>query len=222
VAFVASLGYFVYAYTIRFGRATVLPVTFRNVAPPVLIDLALFTLFAVHHSIMARSGAKQWIARYVPPAFERSLYVWIGSVLFVLICLWWQDVPGILYALESSWRFAGWAVQGAGVWLALDAARAIDFLDLAGIRQVIGRTRTDTLQSRGAYRFVRHPIYLGWVLLTFGAPVMTATRFSFACISTLYLVLAIPFEERGLVQTFGEDYVTYQRRVRWRMIPGLY
>jgi protein-S-isoprenylcysteine O-methyltransferase Ste14 len=60
------------------------------------------------------------------------------------------------------------------------------------------------------------------VLLTFGAPVMTATRFSFACISTLYLVLAIPFEERGLVQTFGEDYVTYQRRVRWRMIPGLY
>jgi protein-S-isoprenylcysteine O-methyltransferase Ste14 len=69
---------------------------------------------------------------------------------------------------------------------------------------------------------VRHPIYLGWVLMTFGAPEMTATRFSFAAISTAYLIVAVPFEERSLVRTFGDAYREYRARVRWRMVPGLY
>jgi protein-S-isoprenylcysteine O-methyltransferase Ste14 len=108
------------------------------------------------------------------------------------------------------------------VLLTIDAARSIDLLDLAGIRQTTGRQTGAGIQARGAYRFVRHPIYLGWALLTFGAPVMTATRFSFACISTLYLIVAIPFEERSLVEAFGDEYREYRRRVRWRMLPGVY
>src|SRR5918996_3469233 len=91
-AFVASLGYFVYAYAVRFGQAASLPVT-SDLTNPVIINLALFTAFAAHHSVMARAGAKQWIARYLPPVFERSVYVWIGSMLFFLTCLWWREVP---------------------------------------------------------------------------------------------------------------------------------
>jgi protein-S-isoprenylcysteine O-methyltransferase Ste14 len=74
----------------------------------------------------------------------------------------------------------------------------------------------------GPYHLVRHPIYLGWALMTFGAPTMTGTRLAFAVISTAYLALAVPFEERSLVEAFGDEYLEYQRRVRWRMIPGLY
>jgi len=78
------------------------------------------------------------------------------------------------------------------------------------------------LTTRGVYAFVRHPLYFAWALVVFGAPTMTGTRACFAVISTAYLMIAIPWEERGLVETFGQDYETYRQRVRSRMIPGLY
>ena len=78
------------------------------------------------------------------------------------------------------------------------------------------------LRTDGLYGFVRHPVYFGWVLVVFGAPVMTMTRLTFAVISTAYLALAVPFEERSLIETFGPDYASYRKRVRWRMIPGIY
>ena len=74
----------------------------------------------------------------------------------------------------------------------------------------------------GPYRWVRHPIYLGWLLLVFGVPHMTATRLAFAAISSAYLVVAIPFEERSLVETFGDEYRRYQQAVRWRLVPGVW
>jgi protein-S-isoprenylcysteine O-methyltransferase Ste14 len=58
--------------------------------------------------------------------------------------------------------------------------------------------------------------------MVFGTPVMTGTRAAFAIISTLYIAIAIPFEERSLVERFGRDYEQYQRKVRWRVVPGIY
>ena len=78
------------------------------------------------------------------------------------------------------------------------------------------------LQTRGVYGFVRHPVYFAWVLMVIGTPHMTMTRMTFAVISTTYLAIAIPFEERGLLDVFGSEYREYQKRVRWRMIPGVY
>ena len=74
----------------------------------------------------------------------------------------------------------------------------------------------------GPYRWLRHPIYFGWVLFVFGAPAMTNGRLLFAGLSTLYLVVAIPLEERGLRAEFGQAYVDYQRTVRWRLVPGIW
>ena len=120
------------------------------------------------------------------------------------------------------WKGACLALQAAGVWLTLRSAGVIDPLELAGIRQVLGTVRPPTFKVFGPYHLVRHPIYLGWALMTFGTPRMTGTRLSFAVISTAYLMLAIPFEERSLVEGFGDEYRAYQRTVRWRMIPGMY
>jgi protein-S-isoprenylcysteine O-methyltransferase Ste14 len=222
VAFVVALVYFAYVYVIRFGASDTLRRAPADVTRRVLMNIGLFTVFALHHSAMARSGAKQWIQRHVPPPLERSLYVWVASALFVLTCARWQEVPGTVWALPAPWHVAGWAAQACGVWLTIDATRAIDALELAGIRQVTRRPSDDTLQARGAYRWVRHPIYLGWILFTFGAPVMTATRFTFACVSAAYILIAIPLEERSLVSSFGQSYTAYQQRVRWRMVPWLY
>jgi len=221
-AFVASLAYFLYSFAVRWAAPPPPGAAPAGPVPPLLFNAAIFSVFALHHSVMARSGAKRWLAAHVGLSLERSAYVWISSVLFLLTCWLWQPVPGVIYLVPEPWSVAGWSAQVLGVWLTLDAARAIDLLDLAGIRQAAGGQSRTLLQARGAYGLVRHPIYLGWALLTFGAPIMTSTRFSFACISTLYLIVAIPFEERSLVHSFGDEYTAYRRRVRWRMIPGVY
>jgi protein-S-isoprenylcysteine O-methyltransferase Ste14 len=84
------------------------------------------------------------------------------------------------------------------------------------------RPTTTALELGGPYAWLRHPIYLGWVLLVFAAPTMTSGRLLFSTISTLYIAAAIPFEERGLVAEFEQSYRDYQARVRWRLLPGLW
>ena len=218
--FAASLLYFLYAYFVRFGR----PGAGAGGDPvaPLAFNTALFTVFALHHSVLARSGAKRLVERQLGPALERASYVWLSSALFLACCLWWREVPGVVYSLPAALHPLGWLVQAAGIALTLEAARRLDVLDLAGVRQAIGGRGSARLHADGLYGVVRHPIYLAWTLLVFGAPHMTATRFSFACVSTIYLMVAIPLEERSLVREFGREYVAYQRLVRWRMIPGLY
>jgi methanethiol S-methyltransferase len=222
--FVASLVWFAYCYLVRFGQATAT----GPVLAPVLVNLLLFSAFALHHSALARSGAKETIRRIVPAELERSLYAWVASLLFLAVCTWWQPVPGLLYELHGPWRAAAWALQLLAVLLTLRASQALDALDLAGVRAV---QRADTpampaehqaLNMRGLYGFVRHPLYFAWALFVFATPAMTGTRAAFAVISTAYLMIAIPWEERDLVATFGQEYEAYRRRVRTRMIPGVY
>jgi methanethiol S-methyltransferase len=219
--FVLSLAFFVWSYGVRFGRSR--PANGSpDMAAALAVNALLFTVFALHHSVMARSGAKAWLARVVPQALERSVYVWIASVIFVVTCAAWREIPVVLYDVPWPVRGACLGLQGWGVWLTLRSAGVIDPLELAGIRQVLGRVRPPSFKVFGPYHLVRHPIYLGWALMTFGAPLMTGTRLSFAVISTAYLMIAIPFEERSLIDVFGHEYRAYQARVRWRMVPGVY
>jgi methanethiol S-methyltransferase len=221
--FAASLAWFVFCYLVRFGRP----------APPgggivaVLVDTLLFSAFALHHSVLARSGAKRAI-RQITTELERSLYTWVASLLFLAVCTWWQPVPGVLYQLEGPWRTIAWLTQLLGLLLTIRASNALDVLDLAGVRQVERSSSTEParevppLTTRGLYGFVRHPLYFSWALFVFSTPTMTGTRAAFAIISTAYLMIAIPWEERGLVETFGQEYEAYRRKVKTRMIPWVY
>jgi protein-S-isoprenylcysteine O-methyltransferase Ste14 len=133
----------------------------------------------------------------------------------------------VLYQLEGAGRVAAYALQALGLVLTVRAAGALDALDLAGIRPVLDAAHERPvhhvpLETGGLYGFVRHPLYFAWALFVFTTPVMTGTRAAFAIISTAYLAIAIPWEERSLLKTFGEDYQSYRRRVRWRMLPGVY
>jgi protein-S-isoprenylcysteine O-methyltransferase Ste14 len=213
VTFVLALGFGVYSYSIRWSV-------------PGDVDLAalgfnvvVFTVFALHHSLFARTRAKNWLAGFVPDRLVRSVYVWIASLLFIAVCGLWKPIGGIVY------RHAGWIgtahalVQFLGVGLIVQSVRAIDPLELAGIRsQSVG----GGFQVTGPYRLVRHPLYLGWILAVFGAALMTGDRLAFAALTVLYLVVAVPWEERSLRAAFGSDYERYARRVRWRVIPFIY
>lgn len=215
-AFVASLGYFAWSYFVRFGR----PTEGADLIRPLLADLGLFTAFALHHSLLARTGAKRWVARRAPAGLERSLYVWISSALFVVVCAAWRDVPGELYRHAGLASVPHWLLVGLGGWITARAAAILDPLELAGIRPA--RLAPGGFRAAGPYGLVRHPIYLGWLLLVFGVPEMTGTRLAFAVISSAYLVVAVPLEERSLVEAFGDEYRRYQRLVRWRLVPGVW
>ena len=220
--FAASLLWFAYSYLVRYGDSAPGPAVL-----PILANLLLFSVFATHHSALARSGAKAWMAAHVPPELERSLYTWTASILFIIVCTLWQPVPGLLYRVDGVWSVPFYAIQVLGVVLTMRGAAAVDPLDLAGVRPVLGEApsavpRAAVLETSGIYGFVRHPVYFAWVLMLFGTPVMTGTRACFAIISTLYIAIAIPFEERSLVERFGDDYEQYQRKVRWRLVPGIY
>lgn len=185
-------------------------------------NVALFSAFALHHSLLARSRAKARISRLAPPALERSIYVWMASLLFLAVCLLWQRVPGELYAVAGPARWALLAVQATGVGITIAGARVLDGLELAGIRQAIGRLRPASIRVVWPFTLVRHPIYLGWVLMVAAATPMTLDRAVFAAVSILYLVIAMPWEERSLVAAAGPAYQAYCQRVRWRLVPGLY
>lgn len=219
--FLVSLGWGGKAYFESFDR--VAPAG-SSPWPPLLIDVALFSAFALHHSVLARTPLKQWLHARVGHDAERSLYVIIASALYLLCCLAWRPLPGTWYAASGAWWWFGAAVQAVGVIVTLVAARTLNLRELMGLEAPRRPTGHDPvpLETRGLYGLVRHPIYLGWLLFVFGAPVMTSTRLTFAIVSVAYLVVAIPYEERSLVEAFGDAYRQYQRAVRWRMLPGVY
>ena len=214
VMFVTSLAVCVWWYLFVLGQPRL-----RMGWLPIVVDAILVTVFALHHSVFAREPIKRAMASAIPERLLRSVYVWIASLLLILVCLLWQPVGGDLYN-ATGWRAVAHAsVQLAGIAVIAQSVRAIDPLELAGIRPSSG---IGGLQIGGPYRLVRHPLYLGWMLAAFGAAHMTGDRLLFAVLTTLYLAIAIPWEERSLVRSFGESYRRYQQRVRWRMIPFIY
>jgi methanethiol S-methyltransferase len=231
--FVVSLAYFFIVYLTSFGVVT----SDRDTASAITWNVTIFTLFAVHHSIFARTGIRRWVAQTVPAELERSVYVWIASLLFIAVCAWWRPVAGLAWQTTGSGSWVSWAVQTAGVWLTLRSAIALDFLELAGVRRPEGFRVPDPRESTaagglqasemefkttGPYGWVRHPIYAGWFLFVWGASTMTTTRLTFAIVSCLYLLIAIPIEERTMRSQAGDAYGRYMARVRWRLLPGVY
>jgi protein-S-isoprenylcysteine O-methyltransferase Ste14 len=209
--FVVALAWCAWWYLFVAGRSR--PYTDGAIA----IDTALFSVFALHHSLFARDSARRWLNR-VPRDLLRPLYVYVASLLLIAVCAAWRPIGGDLYSAGRP-GVLHIAVQIGGLWLIARSVAKIDPLELAGIRPA--RT-AEPLQTSGPYRWVRHPLYLGWVLVVFATPHVTGDRLVFAALSTAYLMVAVPWEERSLVRAFGEDYIRYQRSVRWRMIPFIY
>ena len=217
--FAVSLASFVYVYGYQLRGPA--PPQSGPVWPAVAFNTFLFSLFALHHSVMARSGAKAWLTRTVPRELERSVYVWIASLLFLAVCWWWQPLPGVAWRIGGPWRWPAYGLALAGIALTARASRFIGVWELAGVRQA-RRDQPVEFTVTGPFGLVRHPIYLGWVLMVFGVPDMTCSRLLFAVISTAYLVAAIPWEEASLVEAFGEKYRAYQQQVRARLLPGIW
>lgn len=183
------------------------------------VNLGLLTLFAVQHSVMARPWFKQWWTRYVPQAMERSTYTLFSSVALIVLFYFWQPLGGAVWEFESPMaRGFGYAVGLAGWLLVLYATFLINHFDLFGLRQVWlyfrGEEYTPPRFSTPVlYKYVRHPLYVGWFLAFWGTPTMTAAHLVFAMVTSAYIVVAVFWEEADLVAHHGERYAAYRRQV---------
>jgi protein-S-isoprenylcysteine O-methyltransferase Ste14 len=217
--FSLSLAFFLYSYVATFAR----PATVTR-AGAVGLDIALFTVFALHHSVFARERVRAHVTRLVPHGLERSFYVWVASLLFIAVCAAWQPVAGVWWRVEGPRVALLWGLQVFGGWLTLRSAAIIDIWDLAGVRKASPADPAGATEFKaiGPYSWVRHPIYSGWFLLVFACSPMTGTRLLFALVSSAYLLLAIPLEERSLRATTNGAYDRYMGQVKWKLVPGVY
>jgi len=186
---------------------------------PAAGNLLLFSIFALHHSVFARDEVKSILARAIRERLLRSVYVWTASILMILVCVLWRPVGGTLYSLAGIAAVLCWIIQLAGLVLIAQSVRAIDPLELAGIKSPGPR---NGLQADGVYHLVRHPLYLGWILVVLGSATMTGDRLAFAVITSLYLIVGIRWEERSLRMAFGSEYEAYSAAVRWKVIPYVF
>jgi protein-S-isoprenylcysteine O-methyltransferase Ste14 len=220
--FFVSLACFLFSYLLTYGMAA----SGTPDAAAVTWNVMLFTIFALHHSVFARTGIREWVARTFPAHLERSIYVWIASILFLVVCAWWQPIAGVLWEVRGAAAWPLWLLQAAGVWLTLKSAAILNVRDLAGIAPagspVPASSALIEYRTTGPYGWVRHPIYAGWFLMVLPTPRMTMTRLVFAVVSCVYLLLAIPLEEGTMRRGPDGAYERYMRQVRWKLIPGVY
>lgn len=231
-AYLVFLGTFLYAIafvgdlpvpkTLETGPAAPVPVA-------LFIDACLLTVFAVQHSLMARPAFKRWWTRFVPRAVERSTYVLFASAALLLIYWQWRPIAMPIWTVSDP--IAATVLQGvfwAGWLLVLTSTFLINHFELFGLHQVWAFVRrrelpTATFKTPSLYKYVRHPIYLGFLLAFWATPTMSAGHLLFAIATTGYILLGIWFEERDLIAHFGARYRRYREQVGmlWPRLPKI-
>lgn len=189
------------------------------VAQALLVNLGLLALFAVQHSVMARQGFKRAWTRIIPSPVERSTYVLFSSLALLFLFWQWRPIGVVIWDVQHPGYTTLLRVLCVDGWaLVLISTFLINHFDLFGLRQVWlnlrGRDYTPLrFRTPGPYRFVRHPLYLGWLLAFWMTPTMTVAHLVFAIATTGYILLAIRWEERDLIAIHGDTYRTYRNEV---------
>jgi protein-S-isoprenylcysteine O-methyltransferase Ste14 len=184
-----------------------------------LINVILLGIFGIQHSVMARQGFKRWWTQIISHHIERSTYVLISDLLVVLLVWQWRPMTVVIWNVERPvGRLALWGLFGAGCLMIVLASFMTSHFDLSGTRQVYLHLRGKDYSPvkfnvTGFYKYVRHPLMLGWITAFWSTPHMTVGHLVFAVGTTAYILIAIPIEERDLERFHGEAYENYRRQV---------
>jgi methanethiol S-methyltransferase len=218
-----------FLYAVGFVEGLLVPKTIDTGADvtmteALVVDLLLLSLFAVQHSVMARKQFKRWWTKFVPASVERSTYVLLASLALALLLWQWRPLPDVIWEITDPQIAA--AITGLsllGFVLVLTSSFLINHFELFGLHQVInnlaGRDMPEQkFRTPLLYGFVRHPLYLGFIIAFWAAPVMTLGHLMFAAVTTAYIFVGIFFEERDLIELFGDEYRRY-RKTASMLIP---
>jgi protein-S-isoprenylcysteine O-methyltransferase Ste14 len=190
------------------------------------IDAGVLALFALQHSVMARPWFKRRWTRIVPEPVERSTYVLLSSVALGIVFYYWQPLGGVIWNVDNAAGAALiYGLYAVGLSIVLLSTFLLNHFDLFGLRQVylflMGRRYTHVkFETPLFYKYVRHPLYIGWMLTFWSAPVMTSAHLFFAVMTTVYMLVAIQFEETDLVAVHGDTYQRYREQVPM-LVPAL-
>ena len=209
-----------FLYLVGFIGNLIVPKSIDSgVAGPVgramLVNTLLLLAFGVQHSVMARPGFKAWWTRFVPRPIERSVYTLASSVALIALVVFWQPIPQAVWAAEGFLATLLTAGLLSGVGLVLLSTFLIDHFDLFGLRQTWLYFRGRAYEEKRfttplLYKWVRHPLYIGWFMTVWITPTMSAGHMLLALVMTSYILIAIPLEESDLLRALGEPYR------RWR------
>ena len=218
LAFFVTLLYFM-GWIVGIGVPTTLDAPATSTTwSSIAIDLGLLTLFGLQHSVMARPAFKEWWTKFVPASLERSVYVLCSSVALFALMAFWQPLGGVVWSAQNeTLRMAIYGLFAIGWVILFLATFLINHFDLFGLRQVwlqlVDRPYTPLqFGTPLLYRVVRHPLYVGWLLIFWAAPTMTVAHLLLAVGLSAYILIAIPIEERDLMRTHRE-YAQYRERV---------
>ena len=221
-----------FLYLIGFvGNLAVLPTSVDKgpqsaVAAALITDIALIALFGVQHSVMARQGFKQAWTRTVPRPIERSVYVLFASAALIILFAFWRPIPGTVWSVTNPLaEIVLWALFAAGWGIVLLSTFLINHFELFGLQQAwlhMQRREAAPAEFRQPffYKWVRHPLYAGFFLAFWATPQMSYGHLLLAAGMSVYMLIAIRYEERDLVGYFGENYERYRRDVGM-LIPGV-
>jgi protein-S-isoprenylcysteine O-methyltransferase Ste14 len=189
-----------------------------NLSEAIVVDLLLLGIFAIQHSIMARPAFKQWWAKILPAACQRSTYVLLSSLILLLLFWQWRPIPIQVWQIDGIAALSLIGVYWLGWLIVLASTFMIDHFDLSGLRQAFFALRGAEMPGQSfkaplLYKIVRHPLMLGFLLAFWAAPEMTAGHLLFAVMTTAYILVGLQFEERDLIAQFGTTYQQYRRRV---------
>lgn len=218
VFFITFLYFFAFTGDLGVPKSVSVGVPAESSGSALALNLGLILLFGIQHSVMARPTFKKGWTKWVPRPIERSTYVLLSNAVLILLYWAWQPMPAVIW--NSQGTFLGYlllALFFLGMLMVLISSFMIDHFDLFGLRQTylyfIGKEYTPTpFKVTGLYKFVRHPLMLGFLIALWAAPVMTTGRLLFAAAMTFYIFLGIYFEERNTAEYLGEAYVRYRKQ----------
>jgi protein-S-isoprenylcysteine O-methyltransferase Ste14 len=229
IAFLYGLASYVvffvtFLYAIGFLEGMIVPKAIDDglvvpIAEAIIVNLLLLTVFALQHSVMARKQFKQWWTQFVPASVERSTYVLLASLALILLFWQWRPMPTVIWHIENPQLAMGVTVLSFIGWLiVLTSTFLINHFELFGLHQVVNNLTgqpmpTQHFRTPLYYKFVRHPIYLGFIIAFWAAPTMTAGHLLFAAVASAYILVGIMLEEHDLIDLYGDKYRDYREHV---------
>jgi protein-S-isoprenylcysteine O-methyltransferase Ste14 len=197
-----------------------------NLFAAALIDIGLVALFGLQHSLMARPGFKAWWTRIVPKGLERATYTMAASLVGFVMLFFWQPIPIVIWHVPAPGAAVLWALFAIGWTILLSAGISFNLFELLGVRQAWAwyhrrPTPPLTLKTHWLYDWMRHPMYVGVLLGLWMTPHMTVGHALMAASFTLYILIAMRYEERDLTANFGASYSAWREGAdRGRLLPG--